>query len=97
MPDEINWVQLFRESGVEWVTREGALVYTFKLSRDRKAFMARSESEFWMSGTDEDGVVIDTYAFLKANGKYAVAIRFSAFHDWIEAVVHECSGDGERQ
>ena len=92
MPDEINWFQLFRESGHEWVIREEALVYTFKLSRERKAFIKALHHELWMCAHG-----MRDYAVLKANGKYAVAIRYKAFHLWIETVVRDSSENGEEE
>ena len=93
MPDVIDWFQLFRESGHEWVIREEALVYTFKLSRERKAFIKALCAELWMGCWLPD----DYHAVLKANRKYAVAIRYKAFHLWIETVVRDSSENGEEE
>jgi hypothetical protein len=85
-----QWFEWFRATGVKWVTREQALIYTFKFSRERKAFIKALNHALWMRDEEgEDLAISKKMNYLacpetKVKEPYAVAIRYSAFELYLE-------------
>ncbi len=83
---DTEWFSLFREQGVEWAVVGEADVYTFKRARERTAFIKRVSGEFGMCDFEEG----EDYAVAKTPrhvGPYAVAIRYTAYHGWLDMTV----------
>jgi hypothetical protein len=88
-----QWFQWFEVTGPEWATREQALIYTFKFSRERKAFIKALDDELWMGEDEgEDYAISKKMNYLacpetKLKEPYAVAIRYSAFELYLKTMV----------
>ena len=91
---DTEWFSLFREQGVEWAVVGEADVYTFKRARERTAFIKRVSGEFGMCDFEEgeDYAVAKTPRYVgslvnKHGSPYAVAIRYTAYHGWLDMTV----------